>query len=208
MKRICGLAAGERTGLSGCALSCRDRAGRLPDDGGFDPDHGRAPRPTLPNVFVHERPPGRRSGADPALAPRRRQQGQTVMIAWALAGAICGPLAGSRQGRRPSSRRLRSCDCEVPRSQAGRSCRAASSYESRAQYKYTLMADRRRHQYAAAGPRTSSTWNSPTACGHRWRPTPPCMEPQSMKRYFVAIAAAAALLMGSRAYWRNRSPRA
>ena len=66
--------------VSACAVL--SDSGRLPDDGGFDPALVRAPRPTLPNVFVTnghlvvDQEPIRIYGRD--------FKGKTVTIAWAL----------------------------------------------------------------------------------------------------------------------------
>jgi hypothetical protein len=77
-----GLAGILALAVSACAV-VSDRIGRLPDDGGFDPAVVRAPRPTLPNVFVMnghlvvDQEPIRINGRD--------FKDKTVTIAWALA---------------------------------------------------------------------------------------------------------------------------
>ncbi len=137
MNRTAGLSLAAALAVSACAI-VSDGGGRLPDDGGFDPVLVRAPRPTLPNVFVMngylvvDQEPIRIRGRD--------FKDKKVTIAWALpAGSLTRwPDADkaisirNAKGDRPADWR-----CTVARTGKVLSCSYTFGVGD---YKYTLTA--------------------------------------------------------------------
>lgn len=122
--------------VSGCAV-ITDPAGRLPNDQGFDPVVVRAPRPTMPNVFVAnghlvvDQEPIRLWLRDYDKDKR------TVKIAWALAANSETKWPDHREAIafRPELK----ADCEV-RGAGRKILECTLPYERKARYKYTLRA--------------------------------------------------------------------
>lgn len=84
MKRTAGWLLAGTLAVSGCTV-ITGQGGRLPDDQGFDPAVVRAPRPTLPNVFVMN---GHLVVDQEPIRLWLRdydKETKTVKIAWALA---------------------------------------------------------------------------------------------------------------------------
>jgi hypothetical protein len=136
MKRITGLLLTCALALAGCATVVWERAGRLPDDGGFDLDKVSRPKATLPNVFVQG---GHLIVDQEPIRLWRRDVDSTgsVVIAWALPArsAARWPAVDKAVSFKPRPPKL---DCKVPPSGKILSC--SFVYVSLAQYKYTLTA--------------------------------------------------------------------
>jgi hypothetical protein len=134
MKRSAGWLLVGAVAVSGCAV-VSGPGGRLPDDQGFDPILVRAPRPTLPNVFVVngylvvDQEPIRLWLRDYDSEKR------TVKIAWALAANSDTHWPEPKDAIAFSPEPKRSCEVRG----AGRKVLECTLlYERHARYKYTL----------------------------------------------------------------------
>ena len=136
MKRTAGWLLAGTLAVSGCTV-ITEPAGRLPNDQGFDPVVVRAPRPTLPNVFVMN---GHLVVDQEPIRLWLRdydKERKTVKIAWALAAnsETKWPDPKLAITFRPELK----AECEV-RGKGSKVLECALPYRSMATYKYTLRA--------------------------------------------------------------------
>jgi hypothetical protein len=136
MKRTAGWLLAGTLAVSGCTV-ITEPAGRLPNDQGFDPVVVRAPRPTLPNVFVMN---GHLVVDQEPIRLWLRdydKERKTVKIAWALAAnsETKWPDAKLAIAFRPELK----VECEV-RGTGSKVLECTLPYRQRATYKYTLRA--------------------------------------------------------------------
>lgn len=134
MKRTAGWLLAATAAVSGCAIVAGP-GGRLPDDQGFDPVVVRAPRPTLPNVFVMN---GHLIVDQEPIRLWLRDydnEKRTVKVAWALAANTDTRWPEPRDAITFSPDPKAAC---VVRGAGRKVLECTLPYRSKASYKYTL----------------------------------------------------------------------